>query len=365
MSTQADTHTQTLVERFSLKTLVEACLLIEEGVCEVKDAELGMMAGAGILPGPFARADERGLDEVLDALLALESSEGTRFSPPTLLRRLVAQNRLGKKTGQGFFPYPNPDEENSLSTCALEWHTDIAIIWLNRPPTNPISPKLVDELAELWQRAQSARCVVLCSSSPFTFSAGADIKEFTQMSSETQGRQLLDRAHGLLTEMEQAAIPTIACVNALAYGGGCELAMACDLRIAARSASFCQPEIDLGIIPGFGGTQRLRRLVGEGKALEMCLSAEAIDAQTAAALGLVNEVCPDHELFDTAFAWARALSQKPPIAIAQIKRASAQSDFQAGIEAEKQGFVKAFASHDAQEGIQAFLTKRPPRFEGR
>jgi enoyl-CoA hydratase/3-hydroxyacyl-CoA dehydrogenase len=141
--------------------------------------------------------------------------------------------------------------------------------------------------------------------------------------------------------------------------------MACDVRIAAQSATFCQPEIDLGIIPGFGGTQRLRRLAGEAKALEMCLTGEAIDARTARSVGLVNDVCQDHELFDTALAWARALSEKPPIAVEQIKRASAQSDFERGIEVEKEGFIKAFSSRDAQEGIEAFLQKRPARFEGR
>ncbi len=136
------------------------------------------------------------------------------------------------------------------------------------------------------------------------FCAGADIKAFTKMDA-AGGKELLDGMHGLLREMEQSRIVTIAAVNALAFGGGCELAMACDIRIAAESASFGQPEINLGIIPGFGGTQRLPRLVGEPKALELNLTGDPISAEEAYELGLANRVVPDHELLDTALGWAR------------------------------------------------------------
>src|SRR4051794_9512047 len=151
MSTAAREGTETLVERFSLKALGESCLVLEEEVASAKDIEIGMMMGAGILPGPFARADERGLDDVLEALERAESDWGEQFSPPLTLRRLVAQGRLGKKTGQGFFPYPRPDEGQSRETLALETRDDVGIVWLNRPPTNPLSPQVVRELAELWR----------------------------------------------------------------------------------------------------------------------------------------------------------------------------------------------------------------------
>jgi enoyl-CoA hydratase/3-hydroxyacyl-CoA dehydrogenase len=141
--------------------------------------------------------------------------------------------------------------------------------------------------------------------------------------------------------------------------------MACDFRIAAESASFGQPEINLGIIPGFGGTQRLPRLVGEGKALEMNLVGEPISAYEAFRAGLVNEVVPDHELFDTALSWARKLSGQAPIAIEQIKSVSAMGELGEGLEAEARGFEKAFTSEDAKEGIGAFLGKRQPKFQGK
>src|SRR5206468_8773307 len=141
------------------------------------------------------------------------------------------------------------------------------------------------------------------------------IKEFTKMTADEEGRQLIESGHGFMRSMEQSRTATIAAVNSIAFGGGCELSMACDFRIAAESATFGQPEINLGIIPGFGGTQRLPRLVGEGKALEMNLTGDAISADEAYRAGLANAVVPDHELFDTALNWAKKLAGQAPIAI--------------------------------------------------
>jgi enoyl-CoA hydratase/carnithine racemase len=141
--------------------------------------------------------------------------------------------------------------------------------------------------------------------------------------------------------------------------------MACDFRIAAESATFGQPEINLGIMPGFGGTQRLPRLVGESKALEMNLTGDPIDAYEAHRVGLANQVVPDHELFDTALAWARKLAEKPPLAIREIKMVSHRPDLDEGLAGEAQGFGRLFGSEDAREGISAFLQKRQPKFEGR
>jgi enoyl-CoA hydratase / 3-hydroxyacyl-CoA dehydrogenase len=182
---------------------------------------------------------------------------------------------------------------------------------------------------------------------------------------EAGGRELIDAAHGLLRELETASVATIAAVNGLAFGGGNELAMACDVRIAAQSAIFGQPEIKLGIIPGFGGTQRLPRLVGENKALEMNLVGDPILADEAFEFGLVNRVVVDHELLDTALAWARRLAEQAPLATEQIKRVSAKGDVDEGIEAEKGAFAAVFQSEDAKEGITAFLGKRKPQWQGR
>jgi enoyl-CoA hydratase/3-hydroxyacyl-CoA dehydrogenase len=361
--------TMTVVDRFQLKAFVEACMVVDEGVATTKDTDLGMMMGAGILPGPLARADEAGLDDMLERLELAQREWGDAFAPPLLLRRLVNQGRLGRKTGQGFFFYPQPDEGfDQRETVLLETRDDVAILWLNRPPTNPISPQVIEDLGHVWEHVEgegSIRSAIVASSNFAVFCAGADIKEFTKMTTPEAGRSLLDSGHALLRRMEQSRVVTIAAVNSLALGGGCELAMACDFRIAAESASFGQPEINLGIIPGFGGTQRLPRLVGEAKALEMNLMGEPISAAQAYELGLANEVVPDHEMFDTALAWARALADRAPVAVEQIKGVSAKGDLDAGIEAEKDGFVKAFTSEDAREGIAAFLGKRKARWQGK
>src|SRR5918996_2191089 len=347
MSTGTETQggTATIVERMGLKTLVEACLVLEEGVASAKDIEIGMMMGAGVLPGPFARADEAGLDTTLEQLERAQREWGDAFEPPVVLRRLVAQGRHGKKTGQGFFPYPQPDAGDQRETVLLETRGDVAIAWLNRPPANPLSPQAVRDLISVWEDVEGkARALIIASSNIFTFSAGADIKEFTKMSPDDEGAHLVEDAHRFMRGMEQSPTVTIAAVNSIAFGGGCELAMACDFRIAAESATFGQPEINLGIIPGFGGTQRLARLVGEGKALEMNLTGDPIDAYEALRVGLVNQVVADHELFDTALAWARKLAGQAPLAIEQIKRVSAAGDLDEGLEAEKAAFATVFAS---------------------
>jgi enoyl-CoA hydratase / 3-hydroxyacyl-CoA dehydrogenase len=364
MSTASASGLGTIVDRMGLKTLVESCLVLEEGVASAKDIEIGMMTGAGILPGPFSRADEAGLDTILEQLERAQQEWGDSFEPPSVLRRLVAQGRTGKKAGQGFFPYPQPDPGDQRETVLVETRGDLAIAWLNRPPANPLSPQAVRDLIDVWESIEGkVRAFVLASSNIFTFSAGADIKEFSK-SPEAEGAELVESAHRFMRGMEQSPTVTIAAVNSIAFGGGCELAMACDFRIAAESASFGQPEVNLGLIPGFGGTQRLPRLVGEAKALEMNLTGDPVDAYEAHRVGLATEVVPDHELFDTAVAWARKLAEQPPIAVEEIKKRSAAPALDEGLRSEAEGFGRAFGSEDAKEGISAFLTKRRPKFKG-
>ena len=366
MTTAADIDTQALVERFSLKAFVESCLVLEEEVATIRDIDLAMMTGFGIIPPPFARADATGLDEVLAALERAQAEYGDDFEPPLILRRLVAQGRLGQKTGQGFFPYPRPDDGfEQGETVQLETRGDIAIAWLSNPPANSISPQLLGDLKKIWEHASDeVRALVVASANPMLYCAGADIKSFTKMD-EAGGRQLLDDGHALLRSFGTSGTVTIAAVNGLAFGGGCELAMACDVRIAADSATFGQPEINLGIIPGFGGTQRLPRLVGPAKALEMNLIGDAVSADEAYEFGIVNRVVADHELFDTALAWARKLGGQAPLAVEQVKQVSHKGDLDEGIEAEKAGFAAVFASEDAREGIGAFLEKRTPKWKGK
>ncbi|HST56677.1 MAG TPA: 3-hydroxyacyl-CoA dehydrogenase NAD-binding domain-containing protein [Solirubrobacteraceae bacterium] len=361
-----------LVEMLVLKTFVEACLVLEEGIATHRDIDFGLMAGAGLDPRrgllpPFMKADVEGLDTILERLESAQERHGERFAPPTILRRLVAQGRLGQKSGQGFYAYPQADAEQPAEVIKLESRADgVAIAWLANGQMNSVSPQVIQDLSKVWEHAKSSgvRALVIASSNPFLYCAGADIKAFTTMD-EAGGAELIHTAHALFRELGTEGIATIAAVNGLAFGGGCELAMACDVRIAARSATFGQPEIKLGIIPGFGGTQRLPRLVGENKALEMNLVGDPILAEEAFEFGLVNRVVEDHELLDTALAWARKLAGQAPVALEQIKRVSGAGDLDEGIEAEKHAFAAVFASDDAKEGISAFLGKRAANFQGK
>jgi enoyl-CoA hydratase / 3-hydroxyacyl-CoA dehydrogenase len=376
---EAEPDTAELVELMSLKTLIEACLVLEERVATHRDIDFGMMAGAGLDPRrglmpPFMRADSDGLDKVLERMESAQERHGERFAPPTILRRLVAQGRLGAASGQGFYAYPQADPEQPAEVIKLETRAPlgdggaVAIAWLANGQMNALSPDVVEDLGKTWTHLKAAepriRALVIASSNPFLYSAGADIRAFTTMD-ETAGRGLLGRMHELMREIGQSGVATIAAVNGLAFGGGCELAMACDVRIAARSALFGQPEIKLGIIPGFGGTQRLPRLVGQSKALEMNLIGDPVLAEEAFELGLVNRVVEDHELLDTALAWAHKLAAQAPLAVEQIKRVSGAGDLDEGLAAEQRGFAEVLTSADAREGIGAFLAKRTPRFEGK
>ncbi len=360
-----------LVETFGLKALVEACLLLEEGVATARDIDLGMMAGAGLDPRrglfpPFMKADLEGIDVVLEKLEKAKEVHGERFEAPRILKRLAAQGRLGQKAGQGFYAYPQPDEGDQTDTVKLETRGDVAIAWLANLPMNAISPQVIKDLGVVWEKVKAdddVGAMVIASSIPVVFSAGADIKAFTQMDEGSE--ELIHSGHALLRELGSSRVSTVAAVNALAFGGGCELAMACDFRIAAESAVFGQPEIKLGIIPGFGGTQRLPRLVGPGKGLELNLIGDSISAGEAYEHGLATRIVPDHELFDTALMWARRLAGQAPVAVELIKEVSDNGDLDDGIEAEKAGFAKAFTSEDAREGISAFLGKRTAKWQGK
>jgi enoyl-CoA hydratase/3-hydroxyacyl-CoA dehydrogenase len=360
-----------LVELLSLKTLSEACLVLEEGVATHRDIDFGLMAGAGLDPRrgllpPFMRADVEGLDTLLERMEAASERYGERFAAPTILRRLVAQGRLGQKSGQGFYAYPQPDAEQPAELVKLETREDgVAIAWLMHGQMNSISPQVAEDLAKVWGKVTESgvRALVIASSNPFLFSAGADIKAFTTLD-PAGGEKLLRDTHAALEQFGSGKVATIAAVNGLAFGGGCELAMACDVRIAARSALFGQPEIKLGIIPGFGGTQRLPRLVGTSKALEMNAIGDPILAEEAFELGLANRVVDDHELLDSALAWARRLAGQAPLALEKIKVVSGDGDLAQGLAAERDAFASVFASEDAREGISAFLAKRAPQFKG-
>jgi len=210
------------------------------------------------------------------------------------------------------------------------------------------------------------RTVIITGSGPKAFVAGADISEFNQMNIE-QSKQMAKRGQDLFFRIERSPKPIVACVNGFALGGGCELAMSCHFRIASPNALFGQPEVNLGILPGYGGTQRLVQLIGKGRAMELLMSGQNIDANTAYQYGLVNYVVPQEELLNKAMAILTIIQAKAPLAVAGcITCANAVFDESLnGYDVEVNAFGDCFNTQDRFEGVSAFLEKRKPSFTGK
>jgi enoyl-CoA hydratase len=251
----------------------------------------------------------------------------------------------------------------------FEVQDGVGVLTLNRPKAlNTLNSKTLDELSDVIARIardNDVRALVLTGAGEKAFAAGADITEFSRMS-PLQARQFSTKAQEIFFALERLPRPVIACVNGFALGGGCELAMSCDFIYASDRAKFGQPEANLGLLPGFGGTQRLPRLIGVAKAKELCMTGEFIDAQQAKELGLVAKVFAADQLVAETMKVARALA-KGPASLSAIKRVinrGAEVDLKSGCALEAEAFGLNFANQDSREGIVAFLEKRKPEFKG-
>ncbi len=258
-----------------------------------------------------------------------------------------------------------------FTTLVVETSGAIQTVILNRPEKlNALNRTLLAELREALGRAledASVKAVILTGAGDKAFVAGADIAEFADMT-PAEAVAFSRRGQELFDAIERSPKPIIAAVNGFALGGGCELAMACHLRVAATTATFGQPEVKLGIIPGYGGTQRLPRLVGWGRALELLLTGRMIDAATASSWGLVNRLAEPGELREAACALAEEILAVSPVAVGyclEAARAGLAGTREQGLEAEASLFGLCFASEDMREGCRAFLEKRKPSFPGR
>jgi enoyl-CoA hydratase/carnithine racemase len=247
----------------------------------------------------------------------------------------------------------------------------VALLTIQRPERlNALDARTLDELREAFltlKQDDEIRCVILTGAGDKAFVAGADINELAQDTPESARRRGL-KGQQVFDLIEQLGKPVIAAVNGFALGGGCELAMACTFRLAADAARFGQPEINLGIIPGFAGTQRLVRLVGKTKAMEMILTGAPVTAQEALVIGLVNGVVAAADLLKAARALAAELSAKAPIALAYAMEAinrGAEMTLADGCQLEAALFGMVTATEDMREGTRAFLEKRKPEFKGR
>ena len=258
----------------------------------------------------------------------------------------------------------------SYRNITVQQTAAVVLVTVDRPRVlNALNAETVGELdASIAQLDAdvSVRVIILTGAGDRAFIAGADISELSQLT-PTSAREVARRGQALCARLEGASKPIIAAVNGFALGGGCELAMACTLRVASETATFGQPEIDLGLLPGFGGTQRLPRLVGPGPALEMLLTGKPVDAATALRLGLVNQVVPASQLIGKTQAMAAELASKPPLAVKYILdavRSGLQMSLADGCGLEATLFGLVAATDDMREGTQAFLEKRSAVFKG-
>ena len=247
----------------------------------------------------------------------------------------------------------------------------IATITVNRPSAlNALNRQMLNEIGWALRDADGdarIRCVILTGAGDKAFVAGADIAEMAEQGA-TEARSFAAAGRAVGDVLEGMGKPVLAAVNGFALGGGCELALACDFIYAADKAKFGQPEVNLGVIPGFGGTQRLPRRVGLGRATELVLTGDLIGAEEALRIGLVNRVVPAAELMAEARKTAEKIAQKGPLAIAYARRAvrkSMELNLPAGNDYEAELFALLFATQDQKEGMHAFLEKRPAKFEGK
>ncbi len=254
------------------------------------------------------------------------------------------------------------------STLLTQLENGIFIITINRPDKlNALNKDVIKELDEVFDevsRNNQIKSVIITGAGPKSFVAGADITEFNSLSKQ-QGIDVAKKGQEVFFKIENSSKPVMAAVNGFALGGGCELAMACHFRIASDNAKFGQPEVNLGLIPGYGGTQRLTALVGKGKAMEMILSANTITAAEALQCGLINYVVSSDELLPKSKSILEIINTKAPVAVAQSIASINAYSGEEGFKTEINNFGKCFDTEDLKEGIKAFSEKRKANFSGK
>ena len=247
----------------------------------------------------------------------------------------------------------------------------VAVVTIDRPPVNALNRQVMAELDQALEAVKTdaaVKVVILTGGGSFAFVAGADVKEIASLSSGREAAEVAARGQAVMTKIQRLGKPVIAAINGVCLGGGNELAMACHLRLTGDRVRFGQPEINLGIIPGFGGTQRLPRLIGTIKALELILTGDLITAQEAHRLGLVNQVVPQDQVMKAAKDLARKIASKGQVAVQAALRVTEQGlgqPLEAGLAAEAEAFGRVAETQDAKEGGSAFLEKRQPKFQDR
>jgi enoyl-CoA hydratase / 3-hydroxyacyl-CoA dehydrogenase len=343
--------TDALGERMLGVVFGVAAKLVEEGVATVEDTDRGALVGLRWARGPFGMMNDLGVERAL-ALVEQVAALHESFAVPEILRQQAA---LGQ-------PW-------TLRDVKLEVKDHIATITMSRPEAmNALNGKVLRELKEVIAQVRDdpdARVVIITGEGP-AFVAGADIRAM-MTKSQVELRKFTQFGQGVMSDIERLEKPVIAAINGFALGGGLELALACDIRLAATDARMGLPEVGLGIFPGFGGTQRTTRLIGKGKACELIFTADQIDGEEAAHIGLVNRAVPLQQLMAEARRLATRIARQGPVAVGRAKAAINQAlrtSLDDGVAFELEAVTLMFGTEDQDEGMTAFLERRRPEFKG-
>ncbi|MFB6093676.1 MAG: 3-hydroxyacyl-CoA dehydrogenase/enoyl-CoA hydratase family protein [Halanaeroarchaeum sp.] len=350
--------------RVEARMINEAAKLVGDDVAPPEAVDEGMRLGAGFPEGPCRRADAIGLDVVLDKLREeYERSGSDRFEPAEYLLELVEANRTGRDTGEGFYDYSAGDVTSETISYDLE--DGLLRIELDRPNRlNALNTEMQDAIVDLLRTVddEAVRAVVFTGAGDRAFCAGADVSGFDDVDPAKSAEPT-----EVFRVVDEYPRPTLAAIDGYCLGGGLELAMACDLRIATDESEFGFPEIDLGLLPGGGGTQRAMRQLGEARAKELVFRGNRIDAERAENWGLINRATTTDAFEETVDQFLNDLVSGPPIALRRAKRVmneGVDEDLDAGLEMESQAFSLLLTTEDFEEGAAAFREDRDPEFVG-
>jgi len=346
----------------------EAARLVEWQVASPEEIDLAMRLGTAFPKGPLRLADEYGLDAVLAVLAGSK-----RHKAVQLLRDMVERGELGAKSGKGFYEYGKEGSRMEYQTILVtkDVETGVATVTLNRPDRlNTITPEMVDELESAFvalEKDEDLRCLVITGAGEKAFSAGADVTAFGSVDKSHKTWSYSRRVHQVLQRLADFPRPTMAAINGHCFGGGLEVALACDFRVAARRAKIGQTELNLGLLTGAGGIPRLVRLLGLAKAKELVLLAPRLTADEADNIGLITQALDNEDFAAKVREFAERLAKSAPIAYRLAKgvlnRAS-DMPLQAALEDESLAFGLITSTDDMYEGIQAMMEKREPKFKG-
>ncbi len=338
--------------------------LVGDGVAPAEEIDRAVMLGAGFPEGPARMADDAGLEALVKDLEERYEATGAA--------RYAVSDGLREAAAEGGFRSAGDGTAESYDTLDIDRPAErVARIALDRPTRmNTINTQLLDELEAAIDRLEDddeVRALLLTGAGDRFFSAGADVQSMATSATPLSGVELSRRGQQVFGRLEESPMPVVAAVQGYCLGGGMELSMCADLRVAGEGAEFGQPELDLGLIPGWGGTQRLQHIVGEGRAREIILTADRYDPETMADYGFVNEVVPSDDLQEKALELAEQLAGGPPVAQELVKRAMLKGweNTAAGLEIEAQGFGTLMSTDDLMEGMTAFMGDREPEFEGK